>query len=652
MKALSKSLLLMLATAMVLFSCKPESVNPNSNASAEETPTLAGAAGDVHPNLDPECSTRIPYVLAKAGGGMDVDWSEFGAPPAGTPWGGGEMFNGIDENGAEALAMNFTLAFGWSILSCDYLLDAPSDIMIDQNTGLPVLTNVNEWNNTQLPTGGVNAWQLRWDLTNAPSCYNVAVRLTIGKLDFFQGVNQNSITEIWVFDPAWATAQASGTAETQSAYLTNWCTVPCAGAVECSLDFTTYNQCDYGLCGDQGPAIALRDQLFSTAFPNGLVAGCATGNTLTLTSAAAVDAYLPSNGGQILNNNKTDVNGRVTNPNNNLCTGYSVAECVDIEFGTTAYSNSCTPLNNGTFQKGDFVTNQLFTEHGLTVSGHSNHGGRTGDVIIFDSSNPSGGDFDLGTPNENYGGPGRGNGGTNPAGRNDQALGNILILAERVTDNDGDGRVDNPDDDAAGGWMNFAFETPVSVSSVALVDLDDNANNDIILTYADGTVETFDCPQLGDNSAKVIDVAAALGHEATNVVNLRITLSGSGGVSGFTICKNQGAGLDTDACVNLTNGMKSTLGGRLVAAKLNVAFDLADPNLGGANFAFSDLVVKPANNPFAGMTVAQVIQEAENFFGGCGSTFTKGQLNGALKKINDSYRNGVKSNNYLKCPDA
>lgn len=227
MNALSKSLLIMLATAMVLFSCKSESVNPDSTSSSQEAPTLAGGAGDAHPNLEPECSQRVGYVLAKAGGGMEVDWSEFGTPAAGTPWGGGEMFNGLDENGDPKLAIDFTVAFGWSILSCDYLLDEPQNIMIDQNTGLPLMTTANSWSNTQLPNGGVNAWQLRYDLTNAPECYNIATRLTIGKLDFFSGINQNSITELWIFNDGWAAASANGTAPTQTAYVTNWCTVPC-----------------------------------------------------------------------------------------------------------------------------------------------------------------------------------------------------------------------------------------------------------------------------------------------------------------------------------------------------------------------------------------------------------------------------------------
>jgi|GEM_PF-2047828 len=648
MKSLSKSLIIMLATALVVFSCKPDNVNPNSNdSSQEDTPSLAGAAGDAHPSLDPQCGPRMPVKLAKAGGGLDVDWGQFGPPAPGTAWGSGEMFNGIDENGVPTLAMDLTAAFSWSILECDYLIDEPQNIMLDQNTGLPSTAqgNTNNWETKVLPSGGLNAWQMRYDLSNAPSCYNVAIRLKVGYLDFLGGVAAPSITEVWIFNDGWVAG--SGTA---SEYLFNYCTAPCPGDEECTMDFTTYNQCDYGTCDQSGPATSLRDNLFSTAFPNGLVVGCATGNTLTITNANNVDKYLPTKGGQILNNNKNNPKGRVANPNNNLCVGYSVAECVDIDFGTTSYSG-CPAVPSGSgLQKGDFVTNQFQADYGITFSGHSNHSNRTGAVIIFDSSVPSGGDRDLGTPNQAYGGPGRGSGGTNPAGRNDQAKGNILILAEDVVDNNGDGRVDDPDDDAAGGYIDVAFETPVTVNTVDLVDLDDHANNRVIFTYSDGSTEQLSCPQIGDNSAKVIDVAAALGHSATDVVDMRVTYSGSGGLAGFNICLNAGPALDTDQCVNLTQGMKSTLGGRLVAAKMNVEFDKADENLGGAAFEFGKLVVRPANNPFAGMTVYAVIAEAENFFGGCGSSFTKGQLNGALKKINNSFRNGVKSNNFLKCP--
>jgi len=50
--------------------------------------------------------------------------------------------------------------------------------------------------------------------------------------------------------------------------------------------------------------------------------------------------------------------------------------------------------------------------------------------MIFDSSHPSGGDFDLGTPNEYYGGPGKGVAGGPGPTQNDKALGNVVIVSE------------------------------------------------------------------------------------------------------------------------------------------------------------------------------------------------------------------------------
>ena len=62
-------------------------------------------------------------------------------------------------------------------------------------------------------------------------------------------------------------------------------------------------------------------------------------------------------------------------------------------------------------------------------------------AIIYDSDCPgvapfecSGDDFDLGTPNELWGGLGIGIGGEVGAFVNDTAQGNLLIIAERLTD--------------------------------------------------------------------------------------------------------------------------------------------------------------------------------------------------------------------------
>lgn len=59
---------------------------------------------------------------------------------------------------------------------------------------------------------------------------------------------------------------------------------------------------------------------------------------------------------------------------------------------------------------------------------------------MFDSAHPTGGDFDLGTPNQDFGGPGIGVGGE--AGspfQNDLAKGNILVVGENLFDSNGDG---------------------------------------------------------------------------------------------------------------------------------------------------------------------------------------------------------------------
>ncbi len=71
----------------------------------------------------------------------------------------------------------------------------------------------------------------------------------------------------------------------------------------------------------------------------------------------------------------------------------------------------------------------------------------TNAAVVFDSSCPpsglprdcSGNDADLGTPNQEFGGPGRGVGG---ARSNDTALGKLLIVAENLADEDEDRLVD------------------------------------------------------------------------------------------------------------------------------------------------------------------------------------------------------------------
>ena len=131
-------------------------------------------------------------------------------------------------------------------------------------------------------------------------------------------------------------------------------------------------------------------------------------------------------------------------------------------------------------------------------------------AVIFDSANPTGGDDDLGTPNETFGGPGMG-----PAGEmgmpneNGVALGNLLIVAEDLVDAGGDGLVDDPDDaDLIGASLNFDFSmitTPVTITevtmeSVTFLDVEDDEGLVIIKLFnsADAEIGSFSIGNIGD----------------------------------------------------------------------------------------------------------------------------------------------------------
>ena len=64
-------------------------------------------------------------------------------------------------------------------------------------------------------------------------------------------------------------------------------------------------------------------------------------------------------------------------------------------------------------------------------------------AVVFDSSNPTGDDFDLGTPHESFGGPGVGSAGQmGLATENDRPLQKILIVGEDLVDANNDNLVD------------------------------------------------------------------------------------------------------------------------------------------------------------------------------------------------------------------
>lgn len=132
-------------------------------------------------------------------------------------------------------------------------------------------------------------------------------------------------------------------------------------------------------------------------------------------------------------------------------------------------------LDFSEFGPGDTITSSRGVEILLIARGDN----CADAVIAFDSSTPSGStqgdDLDLGTPNQAFGGPGQGPGGEAGPHRNDRALGNLLVIQEDPTLDDGNS---NPMDDCTGGGT-VAFDfgalspTGVAISEITVLDVDD-----------------------------------------------------------------------------------------------------------------------------------------------------------------------------------
>ncbi len=163
---------------------------------------------------------------------------------------------------------------------------------------------------------------------------------------------------------------------------------------------------------------------------------------------------------------------------------------------------------------GEIIDND-FAAYGMSVwvTGAS-HG-----AMVFDSSHPSGNEWDLGSPHEDFGGPGKGGGGkSGAAGENAVGLDQVLIISK-------DGDSGDPDSEPTGGVIHFAFTTPVDICSVGMFDVQQPF----------GTIETFNSEglminsypilKLGNNSVQTVSIGD------TNVAEMQITLPGSAAVS-------------------------------------------------------------------------------------------------------------------------
>lgn len=153
------------------------------------------------------------------------------------------------------------------------------------------------------------------------------------------------------------------------------------------------------------------------------------------------------------------------------------------------------------------------------------------DAMVFDSANPTGGDVDLGTPNNSFGGPGVSAEGPQPS--NDTALGKVLIITE-------DGDASDPDDSyVAGSYYAFDFSGygsgAVTLYGFDMLDLDGEGAGGLstTVTLYDATdAELFSAtiPPGADNNKQWVDLGATQG-----VAKMVIDLNNSGAIDNITL---------------------------------------------------------------------------------------------------------------------
>lgn len=119
-------------------------------------------------------------------------------------------------------------------------------------------------------------------------------------------------------------------------------------------------------------------------------------------------------------------------------------------------------------------------------------------AMVFNSAAPTGGDPDLGTPNEDFGGPGIGVGGeAGSTYENNVALGKVLIITENFN-------AANPDDAAVSGAtysFDFSALEHITIYSMHILDVEAEESTATVDFYdaADALIATFELPHVGNN---------------------------------------------------------------------------------------------------------------------------------------------------------
>ncbi len=285
----------------------------------------------------------------------------------------------------------------------------------------------------------------------------------------------------------------------------------------------------------------------------------------------------------------------------------------------TAATTNCDRIS---FTNASGLVSGVTSDNGLAVGITSNNPGYSQPIetIIFNSTLPHPEDYDLGTPNQAFGGPGKVDvGSPEPGGQsNTQSLGNIIVLQEFIPYG-----VTPNDDDVVNGFIQFNFPQPVTANSLTVIDVEisEQEGGTVQLYNGNALISTVTIPVTGSNGVAAFSLGGA-----QNVTSVKINFSGSMGFDNLTFCttppgggctltqgywKNHAEAWPVSSLTLGTvtysqaellqilnkpvagNGLVS-LARQLIAAKLNVA-NGADPSAIAATITAADLLIGSKN---------------------------------------------------------
>ena len=127
--------------------------------------------------------------------------------------------------------------------------------------------------------------------------------------------------------------------------------------------------------------------------------------------------------------------------------------------------------------------------------------------------------------------------------------------------------------------------------------------------------------------------------------NNKLTFTSSSAIENY-LPAGGSSSVITSSAVNPTSS-RGVLSGQLVALTLSAGFDAYDPNFSQSNTSLGSLTI--SSGTFAGMTVSNFLQIANDVIGGCSTAYSLSQINAAATAINENFDNGTVDRHYLNC---